>query len=97
MRDILEHSTNLLLPTLLPQQQILNLLNPAIHKMIPRTRISIQHRRGLEELFSIRLTSLTLEGIMRVTRRLALIHKQLLKRVQCKVSFDVLGTINDAG
>lgn len=71
MADVLEHSTNILLLSLLPQKQILNLAHPTlilalIDEVVPGAGVSIQHRRRLDDLSPI-LTSLTLEGIVSVT------------------------------
>ena len=101
MADILKHSTNIIHPLarLLPQQKILNApqrpLLPIIHKMIPRTRIAVQHGGGLEHLPAILLpTPLALERIMRIARRVISELEELAERIEREVALDVLGGVD---
>ena len=65
--DILEHSTDILLRTLLPQQQILYASHRSIlaliREVVPSACIAVQHSRSLKHLPAI-LASLALERIV---------------------------------
>jgi len=70
MTDVLEYCTNILFKCLLSQKQVLYLTHRAIfsivHKVIPRARVTIEHRLCLNMLPSVRLAPLTLECIVRI-------------------------------
>ena len=100
--DILKHSTNILqiVRRLLPKQQILNLTQrprlPIVNKMIPRTRITIQHSRRLDDLPSIFLpTPLALESIVRVARSVVAILEEFAKGVEREVALNILRRIDN--
>lgn len=102
MTDILKHSTNILqiVRRFLPKQQVLNLTQrprlPIVNKMIPRTRITIQHSRRLDDLPSIFLpTPLALESIVRIARSVVTILEEFAKGVEREVALNIFRRIND--
>lgn len=101
MTNVLEDGANSRITRLLPEQQILNLAQGAsltiINEMIPTTRIPVQHRLSLENLFPIRFTALTLERIMRIARRVRFELKQLTQGVEREMPFDILGRVDNTG
>lgn len=97
MRNILKYRRDFLLAKLLSKEQILYLLYASIDEVVPRTRITIQHGRCLEELLAVRLAAFTFKSIMRIRRRLALVHKQLLQRIQGEMPLHVFSGIDNTG
>jgi len=97
MRNILENSRDLPLPTLLPKQKILYRFQSLINKMIPATRITIQQRWSLDILFPIRLAALTLKSIMGITRRLTMILEQFPQTIEREMTLYILGGVYHAG
>lgn len=81
MADILKHRTDGLIHRLLPQQQVLDFPQrpffPVIHKMVPATRITVQHRGRLQKLFPIWLAPFALERIMGIAGGVGLELEQL--------------------
>ena len=85
------------LPAFLPEQQILNLIQPPIllvGHMIPCTRIAIKHRRSFDDLPPI-LASLAFESVMRIAVSIGLEVEQLLQPVQAEISFYVFDAVDD--
>lgn len=85
MTDVLEHSTDIFLRRLLSQQQVLYpahcALLPFIGKVVPSTRITVQHRWRFDKLFSI-LTPFALDRVMRIAGRMWLVFKKLTQTVE---------------
>ena len=79
MTDVLEHSTHILqvVCCLLSQQQVLNLAQRAIlsviDKVVPSTRITIQHGGSLDDLFAVLFpTPLAFECVVCIAASLGL-------------------------
>ena len=99
MRDVLEHSTDILLSRLLPQQQILYLrhctLIALIGEVIPSARVTVQQSRRLDHLPAV-FAALALERVVCVTCRTGPILEQLTQRVEAEMAFDILSRVDDA-
>lgn len=104
MTDVLEHRTDILqtIGCLLSKQQILDLAKWAtlaiVDKMIPSTRVTVQHGWCLENLPSIFFpTSLALESVMSITCGVVAVLEQLSQRIEREMSFDIFSGVNDTG
>lgn len=68
MRNILKHKADHIIAHLLPQQQILNLFQFRVGKMVPTVGIAIKHCGRLDKLAPIAAT-LTFESVVSITNR----------------------------
>ena len=99
MTDVLENSRNILFPSLLTKKQILDLMERAllagVDKMVPRTRITIQHSGSLDILRAVGPTPFALEGIMGVTPSIRFELEEFSQGIEGEMTLDIFCGVHD--
>lgn len=102
MTDVLKHGTDIfqIICRLLSEKQILNLpqwtILTIVDKVIPSTRVTIQHGRRLDDLSPVFLpTPLALERIVGVARCVVTILEELTERVKTEVALNVFCRVDN--